>query len=116
MALAGILAMKPENLLLDEPSGGLDPGGRRMVINILKKLDIPKIIASHDIELLMELSDNAIILNKGKVAIGGNVKDILTDVDILRKNGLEEPAIVRIHGREAYDLLDQSRSQSDGSS
>ena len=105
IALAGVLAMEPDILILDEPTGGLDPGGRRKVIEILRNLKLTMIIASHDIEMLIELTDRAMVMDSGKKAFEGFSKNILCDKELLEKCDLEGPAIVDVLGNDAFEHL-----------
>jgi cobalt/nickel transport system ATP-binding protein len=105
ISVATILSMKPDIFLLDEPTANLDPGGRRNMINTLKTLHSTKIIASHDIEMLLELCDKAILMNNGKIVAMGDANEILTNVDLLHLNGLEAPSIIRVLGEEAIPIL-----------
>ena len=109
VALAGILAMNPDILLLDEPASGLDPVGRRQMMETLKKLNLTTIIASHDIEMLLELSEHVLIMNEGKASAQGLSADILTDCKLLRKNKLLEPTIVSIFEKDAINKLNDIR-------
>ena len=90
-ALAGVLVMEPELLLLDEPSSFLDPRSRRNVIQLLRSIPTSKIIATHDLDLAWELCDRTIVLSDGKLAADGATKNILSDENELVRNGLELP-------------------------
>lgn len=99
-AIATILNMKPEVILLDEPSNDLDPKNRRQLINVLNNLKQTLIIATHDLDLLLEVVDRIIILNNGEVVKDGRIEDILTDVILLEDNHLELPhCLSKIPGR-----------------
>lgn len=90
-AIATILAMEPEVMLLDEPSTALDPKNRRRLINILKTLPTTKIIASHDLDMILETCERVLILNKGKIVADGPVKEVLRNRELLEKYDLELP-------------------------
>ncbi|WP_027634956.1 energy-coupling factor ABC transporter ATP-binding protein [Clostridium butyricum] len=90
-SIAVILAMEPEIILLDEPSVALDPRNRRNLINILNKMNKLKIIASHDLDMIMDTCSRTILLCDGKIIKDGNTKDILTNKVLLEENGLEVP-------------------------
>ncbi len=92
VAIAGILAMEPAVLLLDEPSAGLDPRSRRQLIGLLKGLPQTKIIATHDLELALELAPRAICLRQGEVATDGAATAVLSDAGLMETCGLEVPA------------------------
>ncbi|MDR2175920.1 MAG: energy-coupling factor ABC transporter ATP-binding protein [Synergistaceae bacterium] len=87
-ALAGILAMDPEIIVLDEPTSTLDPCARRRVTEILKSLGKPMIVASHDLEMVMTVCTRAVIMNAGRPAAEGPLPSILQDESFLRQNGL----------------------------
>ena len=91
VALASVVKMDPEILLLDEPSAFLDPKSRRNVINTLKQLPQQIILATHDLDMALDLCDEVVLLNQGKIAASGNAHEILTNQTLLEKNGLELP-------------------------
>lgn len=91
VALAGLLAMNPDILLLDEPSQFLDHRSRRALINILNENTHTKLIATHDFELALETCTRAIILDQGKIHADGAVKTILSDASLLKTHGMEVP-------------------------
>ncbi len=90
-AFAGVLAMQPEILLLDEPSMFLDPRGRRELMGLLGALPVTKIIASHDLDLIVETCSRVIVLDNGKIAADGGASAILSDASIMDAHGLEVP-------------------------
>lgn len=90
-AIATILMMNPELILMDEPSASLDPYNRRQLINTLNKLDTTKIIATHDLELVLETCDRVILLDKGEIVADGKSSSILRDKELLEKHRLELP-------------------------
>lgn len=105
VSIATILSMTPDIFLLDEPTANLDPAGRRNMINTLKSIKSTKIIASHDIEMLLELCDKAILMNAGKIIAIGDAGKILTDEQLLIDNGLELPLSVKALGLKIIDLF-----------
>lgn len=90
-ALAGVLAMEPDALLLDEPSSGLDPRARRRLVEWLRGFSRAKIIASHDMDLVLELCPRVILLDAGQIAADGSATKIFSDESLLRRCGLEKP-------------------------
>ncbi|MCQ2480892.1 MAG: energy-coupling factor ABC transporter ATP-binding protein [Clostridia bacterium] len=90
-AVATILTMEPEIMLLDEPSAALDPHNRRNLINILNVIPVTKIIASHDLDMVLETCNRVILINDGKIVADGKATDILSDKTLLEENGLELP-------------------------
>ena len=91
ISIATVLSMKPEILLLDEPTSNLDPQHRRRLIRFLKEIKATKIIASHDLEMILELCERVILLNKGKMLCSGKTFDIMKDKDLMENNRLEVP-------------------------
>lgn len=92
VAVATVLAMKPEILVLDEPSSNLDPASRRELAEILRSLDITIIMVTHDLPYAYELCERSLILSGGIIAADGKTKDILKNVELLKKHRLELPA------------------------
>jgi len=90
-AISTILAMTPDVILMDEPTIALDPKNRRRLINILNSLDHIKIIASHDLDMVLETCNRVILMSDGKIIADGLTRDILTDKALLEANGLELP-------------------------
>jgi cobalt/nickel transport system ATP-binding protein len=90
VALAGILAMKPRFLLLDEPSQDLDPRGRRELISILQQLPQGKLIASHDLDFVLATCPRTIVFDKTVLA-DGKTTEILSCADLMEQHGLEVP-------------------------
>lgn len=91
VALAGILVMHPEIVVLDEPSAALDPRARRRVIEVLQELDKPLILATHDLDMALDVCDRAIVMYEGQVSADGELREVLRDETLLRRNGLELP-------------------------
>jgi cobalt/nickel transport system ATP-binding protein len=90
VALAGILAMQPRFLLLDEPSQDLDPRGRRELISILQQLPQGKLIASHDLDFVLATCPRTIVFDKTVLA-DGKTAEILSCADLMEQHGLEVP-------------------------
>ena len=91
IAVATVLAMKPEILVLDEPSSNLDPASRRELADILRSLKITTLMVTHDIPYAYELCERSIILSGGIVVADGDTKKILSDSKLLKDNRLELP-------------------------
>ncbi|MDA0260190.1 MAG: ATP-binding cassette domain-containing protein [Actinobacteria bacterium] len=91
VAVATVLAMKPEILVLDEPSSNLDPASRRELADILRSLEITILMVTHDIPYAYELCERSIILSGGIVVADGDTKTILNDSKLLSENRLELP-------------------------
>jgi len=90
-AMAGVLAMKPSILFLDEPTMFLDPRGRRELIALLKELGGTRLIASHDLELILELCPRTMVLDAGRLIAIGHSREILGDRRLMEEHGLEVP-------------------------
>ena len=91
IALATVLALRPGLLLLDEPSSFLDPKARRKLIESLSELALTKVIATHDLDLVLDMCDRVIVLKEGIVFADGAPKDILLKPDLMEESGLELP-------------------------
>ncbi|ACB53419.1 probable cobalt ABC transporter ATP binding protein [Crocosphaera subtropica ATCC 51142] len=91
VAIAGVLAMQPQVLVLDEPSAQLDPRSRRQLIHLLDQLPLTLIIATHDLDLAWELCDRTIILSQGQVVYDGKTDKIMSDYAFLEQHSLEAP-------------------------
>jgi cobalt/nickel transport system ATP-binding protein len=91
VSIATVLSMKPEILVLDEPSSNLDPRHRRDLINLLNQLNLTKIIATHDLDLVLETCLKVILIDKGGIVIKGNALDILSNKTLLQAHNLELP-------------------------
>jgi cobalt/nickel transport system ATP-binding protein len=91
-AIATILSMDPEILVLDEPTSNLDPRQRRNLIDLLRGIAVTKIIASHDLDMIAELCGRTALLNRGRKISIGETAAILGDRELMEANGLETPA------------------------
>lgn len=90
-AIATILAMEPKVMLMDEPSAALDPKNRRRVINTLNRLPQTKLIASHDLDMILETCDRVLLLSHGTLLADGKAGQILRNREMLERCGLELP-------------------------
>jgi cobalt/nickel transport system ATP-binding protein len=95
VAIATVLAMTPDILVMDEPSSNLDPRARRRLIELLLSFEHTRIIATHDLELVVEVCSRVIVLDGGKVVADGPARDILNDQALMLTHGLERPHILR---------------------
>jgi cobalt/nickel transport system ATP-binding protein len=95
VCLAGVLACEPTILALDEPTSGLDPRGRRELIALLRTLPATKIIATHDLDLVVQICSHAILLDGGGVITQGPAAQILGDEPLMLAHGLEMPTALR---------------------
>ena len=90
-AIATILAMEPETILMDEPTSALDPYNRRIVINTIRTLKQTKIITSHDLDMILDTCDRVILLSDGNIAADGKAEDVLKDKALLEAHHMELP-------------------------
>lgn len=101
VAIAGVLAMKPSILILDEPTAGLDPAGRDEILGSIKQLhtkseNMTVIFVSHSMEDVARIANSVIVMNNGEVAMQGSVGDVFSKGDELRKIGLNVPQITQL--------------------
>ena len=99
-AIAGVMAMEPEVLILDEPTAGLDPKGRDVILNLIKnyreKTGCTVILVSHSMEDVAKVASKVLVMNKGKAAMYGSVDDIYSQVDKLESMGLSVPQVTKL--------------------
>ena len=95
VCLAGVLAGEPAVLVLDEPTSDLDPRGRREFKAVLREIPATKLIATHDLELAVEMCPRAIILDRGQIVADGPTSELLDDEALMLEHGLERPHILR---------------------
>jgi len=91
VAIASVLSMNPDILLMDEPTSFLDPQARRKIINLINSFQHTKIITSHDLDLILETCERTIILNEGKLIVDDKTTNILNNKDLLISNKLDLP-------------------------
>lgn len=91
VAVATVLAMEPEILVLDEPSSNLDPASRRELADILRGLDVTLLMVTHDLPYALELCPRSVVLSDGRVVADGRTYDVLTDEGLMRAHRLELP-------------------------
>ncbi len=110
-AIAGVMAMEPEVLVLDEPAAGLDPAGRKELISLIRtyriRTDSTVLLVSHSMEEIAEIADRVIVINDGTVAMDGTVDEVYSKCDELKCMGLNVPEITQIFSRLAamgYDV------------
>jgi cobalt/nickel transport system ATP-binding protein len=95
VAIAGLLAMAPKILLCDEPTASLDIRGRRRLINFLQSFQQTVLIASHDLEFILEVCDRVILVNHGQLVADGIPAQIMGDRSLMESQGLEKPYSLR---------------------
>lgn len=100
VAIAGVLAMKPKTLVLDEPTAGLDPRGRQGLLETLLRLHhdlgLTLVVVSHNMEDLARLADRVLVLDNGRIVEQGPTREVFRRVDRLRALGLDAPPVVRL--------------------
>jgi ABC-type cobalt transport system, ATPase component len=90
-AIASILSMQPDILVMDEPTAALDPGSRRRIMKLLKDIGQTRIITSHDLDMVFDLCERTIVLKNGKIAADGLTSEILINAGLMEACGLELP-------------------------
>jgi cobalt/nickel transport system ATP-binding protein len=90
IAIATVLSMNPEILVLDEPSAGLDPRARRTLINQLRELPQTMLVSTHDLRLVQELFPRTVIMDDGRIVADGSTEQLLNDEALLNAHGLEK--------------------------
>jgi cobalt/nickel transport system ATP-binding protein len=91
VAVATVLAMEPEILVLDEPSSNLDPASRRELADILRSLEVTVLMVTHDLPYALELCPRSVVLSDGVIVADGTTYDVLTDDGLMRAHRLELP-------------------------
>ena len=91
IAIATVLSMRPEILVLDEPSAGLDPRSRRGLIHLLQELPQTMLVSTHDLRLVAEVASRTLIMDGGRIVADGPTADLLADQVLLESHGLEKP-------------------------
>ena len=112
VAIAGVLAMEVELMVLDEPTAGLDPQGSSEIMKLLptlsERLGMTIIIATHDIDIVPLYCTRSVLLRRGKIGFSGTTADLMTRPELLRANGLRLPRIAHLmeilHNRDGFDV------------
>jgi cobalt/nickel transport system ATP-binding protein len=91
IAIATVLSMNPEVLVLDEPTAGIDPRARRGLIHLLRELPVTMLVASHDLRMVNELFPRMVIMDEGHIVADGPTRELMGDEDLLAAHGLEKP-------------------------
>ncbi|MBD2099416.1 energy-coupling factor ABC transporter ATP-binding protein [Leptolyngbya sp. FACHB-261] len=91
VAIAGVLAMQPQVLVFDEPSAQLDPRSRRRLIQLVETLPQTKLIATHDLDLALELCERTVVLSHGQIVFDGPTEQVLSNSEFLDQHALELP-------------------------
>ena len=114
VAIAGVIAMEPKVLILDEPTAGLDPKGRDDILGQIKtlhdKYGMTIILVSHSMEDVAKLAERVIVMNEGKVALQGKPEEVFKEVDTLEKIGLGVPQVtylIRALREKGFNVSDE---------
>jgi cobalt/nickel transport system ATP-binding protein len=91
IAIATVLSMEPEVLVLDEPTAGLDPRARRSLINLLRDLPLTMLASTHDMRMVSELFPRMAIMDEGRIVADGSTAELMNDEALLTSHGLEKP-------------------------
>jgi cobalt/nickel transport system ATP-binding protein len=91
VAIASVLVMSPDILVMDEPTASLDPKSRRRLIELLKTFRHTKIIATHDLDMAFDICERTIVIHQGKITADGRTGEIFRDRELLDRSGLEPP-------------------------
>lgn len=107
VAIASVIAMQPDILVMDEPASHLDPKSRRALINLLRHFHHTKIIASHDLDLILDVCRRCIIVKEGSVVADGPTEEILSDRQLLEENNLELPLSLQKRDLPQGGIMDE---------
>jgi cobalt/nickel transport system ATP-binding protein len=99
VSLATVLAMEPAILGMDEPTSNLDPRNRRHLIEVISGLTAALIIATHDLELVLDVCSRTVVMDHGKIWADGETKSILSDARLMESHGLEVPLSLKLKSR-----------------
>jgi cobalt/nickel transport system ATP-binding protein len=97
VSIAGVLAMRPDLVIYDEPSASLDMRSRRRLIRFLQAAPQTLLLSSHDLELVLEVCDRVILLDEGQIVANGSPAEIMGDVSLMEAHGLERPHSLAPH-------------------
>ncbi|MCX6340274.1 MAG: energy-coupling factor ABC transporter ATP-binding protein [Candidatus Aureabacteria bacterium] len=99
VSLATVLALDPEIIALDEPTSNLDPESRDEFIRVLKSCKGTKIVATHDLDLVVEMCERAVLLSAGKIVADGPSAEILGDRGFMQRHRLKVPLTLQLRGK-----------------
>jgi cobalt/nickel transport system ATP-binding protein len=97
VSIAGVMAMHPQLVIYDEPSANLDIRSRRRLIEFLQQADHAFIIASHDLEFLLEVCERIILLDEGRIIADGSPHEVMSNIELMKAHGLERPHSLTPH-------------------
>ncbi|WP_281511602.1 energy-coupling factor ABC transporter ATP-binding protein [Alistipes finegoldii] len=96
VAIATVLAMEPSVLVMDEPTSNLDPRARRQIIDLTRRFSHTTLIATHDMEMVLDLCDRTIVMKEGRIVADGSTRHVFGDLALLEECGLEQPCELRM--------------------
>lgn len=91
VAIATVLSMEPSVLVMDEPTSNLDPRARRQIIDLIRRFGHTTLIATHDMEMVLDLCDRTIVMKQGRIVADGSTRHVFGDLALLEECGLEQP-------------------------
>ncbi|MBC8448434.1 MAG: ABC transporter ATP-binding protein [Chloroflexi bacterium] len=106
VSIAGVLAMRPRLVVYDEPTASLDIRSRRRLIRFLQATQETILIASHDLELILEVCDHVVLIDEGRVVAKGSPEEIMSNVELMEAHGLERPHSLVPHAEPHHYELD----------
>ena len=109
VAIASVMAVEPDILAMDEPTANLDPKSRRLIINLLKSFSHSRIIASHDLDMILDVCQRCIVIRQGTVVADGPAFDILSNETLMEENNLELPLGMQKREFKAADAAVNSK-------
>ena len=96
VAIATVLSMEPSVLVMDEPTSNLDPRARRQIIDLIRRFVHTTLIATHDMEMVLDLCDRTIVMKQGRIVADGSTRHVFGDLALLEECGLEQPCELRM--------------------
>ena len=96
VAIATVLSMEPSVLVMDEPTSNLDPRARRQIIDLTRRFSHTTLIATHDMEMVLDLCDRTIVMKEGRIVADGSTRHVFGDLALLEECGLEQPCELRM--------------------
>ena len=96
VTIATVLAMEPSVLVMDEPTSNLDPRARRQIIDLIRRFSHTTLIATHDMEMVLDLCDRTIVMKEGRIVADGSTRHVFGDLALLEECGLEQPCELRM--------------------
>lgn len=96
VAIATVLSMEPSVLVMDEPTSNFDPRARRQIIDLIRRFGHTTLIATHDMEMVLDLCDRTIVMKQGRIVADGSTRHVFSDLALLEECGLEQPCELRM--------------------